>query len=458
MMNNINNAKKLTVLASMFALTACSLTPELKTKSIQEQIDTAALQINTSDKKDITSVSFEKLEYESFFKNEELKRLIKEALDNNKDLYTTIQNVNIAAEKLKIAHANRMPTIVLGVDGNSMFKEGMGNSKGINAGIKINAFELDFFSKASDKDKAARNAFLSQTYNLLHVKRKLVAKVAQAYYANVQVNATLEILRAIKASYTDNLRIIQNKYKAGTATNLDVEQAKTQLASVELQTAQMKKSLLDAQETLSLLVNKPVKIKNRKIKDEIQTLNYALLPASVISSRYDVQAALANVVSKNIEIGVAKADLFPKITLTTNAGFASDALNSLLDGGVASIALGLTAPVINNREIKSNIKVAEINKDIAIAEYEKTVLSAFLNIKKSVDVIRIIKEQELPAAKIQSEAAANAVVIARNRLLAGAGDYIEHHIANTDFLKASINELDAEFNIINAEIALFESF
>lgn len=457
-MNNISNAKKLTVLASMLALTACSLTPELKTKSIQEQIDTAALQINTSDKKDITSVSFEKLEYESFFKNDELKQLIKEALDNNKDLYTTIQNVNIAAEKLNIAHANRLPTIVLGVDGNSMFKNGFDNSKGINAGLKINAFELDFFSKASNKDKAARNAFLSQTYNLLHVKRKLVAKVAQAYYANVQVNATLEILRAIKASYADNLRIIQNKYKAGTATNLDVEQAKTQLASVELQTAQMKKSLLDAQETLSLLVNKHVKIKNRKIKDEIQAINYALLPASVISSRYDVQATLANVVSKNIEIGVAKADLLPKIALTTNAGFASDALNSLLDSGVASIALGLTAPIINNREIKSNIKVAEINKDIAVAEYEKTVISAFLSIKKAVDVVKIIKEQELPAAKVQSEAAANAIEIARNRLLAGVDDYIEHHIANTDFLKASINELDARFNIINAEIALFEVF
>lgn len=352
------------------------------------------------------------LQWQQFFRDERLKQLIDLALKNNRDLRVALLNVDVARAQANVTAANRWPTVNLGLSAQrGPQTTSSGDSQIVSvyqAGLQVTSYELDLFSRVKNQSAAAFAQYLATDEAAHSARISLVAGVAQAYLAVQADEELLALTRQTLATREDSLKLMQLKFDNGAASNLDLSTARSSYESARATLAQAERTRQQDLNALTLLVGQTLPDalpQSRPLSDQTMGALLAGVPSQVLVGRPDVRQAEQQLVAAEANIGVARAAYFPSITLTSSVGMASSALKDLFSQSAWSIAGSALMPIFDAGRVKNNVAAARANREIAVAQYEKTVQTAF---KEVADALagRATLDEQLRAQDAQAAAEA----------------------------------------------------
>src|SRR5262245_31767490 len=397
------------------------------------------------------------LKWFEVFKDEQLQELIRTAFVNNYDLRQAVARVQAARANLGITRSEQFPNVTAGVDVTTLRNSSSGQialpggaSRDRTFGtvvLNLLSFELDIWGRLRRATEAARADLLATEENRKAVMTTVVSDVASAYFNLLELDMELETARDTLATRQESLRLIQARQRGGVATMLDVRQAE-QLVYGAAQTVPDVERLIEQTENrINLLLGKapgPV-ARGRELTEQEQPPAVPPgLPSSLLERRPDIRAAEQNLIAANAVIGVAKAAYFPRISLTGLLGFESNQLSSLFTGAtrtwqfVPSGAL----PNFTPGRIKSNVRLAKAQQQLALTQYEKTIQTAFGEVSDSLVEYHKVKE-----IRAQQEALVTTLQD-RSRLA---------YLRYWGGVDTQLNALDADRDLFSAELSLAQT-
>ena len=262
------------------------------------------------------------------------------------------------------------------------------------------------------------------------VQIALVSGVANAYLALLADDDLLRVTRQTLATREESLGLTQLKFDNGVASEVDVRQAQSLLEGARTTLAALERSRALDENALVLLLGRPLPADlppARALTDaQVTTELLAGVPAEVLTRRPDVRTAEQQLVAANANIGAARAAFFPRITLTGSAGIASSDLTELFKGGsfAWTLAPQLALPIFDRGRNQANLEAARAARDIAVAQYEKAVQTAFREVADAL-ASRATLTRQLDAQTAQADAEQARVRLADLRYRNGAASYLE---------------------------------
>ena len=375
-------ALRLATLSAALWLAGCSFIPTFSRPAapVAESFPTAAAKASAADAAARTAAD---IEWQTFFKDARLKRLIELALQNNRDLRVAVLNIEQTRAKLQVARADQLPTVNAGINGSRGPAANGAVTSSYTAGLSVTAYELDFFGRVRALSQAAQAQLLGTEEARKTVQISLIASVANTY---LNLLADDELLRATHETLKtrqESLRLMQLKFDNEAASKLDLSSAQSLLEAAKVSLAQLTRQRAQDENALVLLVGQPLPADLPAGLTMAEQGLLADLPAGVPSEllvrRPDVRQAEQNLLALNANIGAARAAFFPRITLTASAGVASNDLDTLFNNGTSawSFVPQLLMPLFDAGRNQANLEAAKVNKEIAVAQYEKAIQTGF---------------------------------------------------------------------------------
>ncbi|CAM4194296.1 efflux transporter outer membrane subunit [Roseateles saccharophilus] len=327
------------------------------------------------------------LGWREFFTDPRLQALIEQALANNRDLRVAVLNVQRAQAQYDVQQADRLPGVNAGLGQTAQRAPGGSISRQYSATLGVSAYELDLFGRVKSLSDAAQQQYLATADASHSAQISLVAQVAGSYLTLAADQERLRLAEQTLLARQDGLRLTQRLQGAGVASTLDLRQAEIAAESSQTDLASLTAQVAQDRNALELLVGQPLGAAQWPVAGtdapvtQLAELS-AGLPSEVLLARPDVQQAERTLQAANANIGAARAAFFPHISLTASAGTASSALDGLFraGSGVWSFVPQVSLPIFDAGRNKANLKVAEVDRDIATAQYEKAVQSAFRDV------------------------------------------------------------------------------
>lgn len=363
------------------------------------------------------------LGWREFFRDPRLLALIEIALQNNRDMRIAVERVQEARAQFGIQQSERLPTIGLG--GNAQIQRNPENlrvgadapsvSRYYQAGIGNTAFELDFFGRVKNLSEAAYQQYLAtdQAQRTVHIS--LVAQVAEAYFALRTAELQQDLVQKTLQSRQNTYDLVKTRYDIGVAGALDLNQAKGQVESARADLQNIKRVQSRALNTLQLLAGQPLPadLPAPSVfgKDQLLAAVPVGLPSDLLVRRPDIIGAEHALMGANANVGAARAAFFPNISITGLLGFASPALGGLFSSSQRfwSFAPQLTMPIFSGG-VSGNLDLAKARKNIAVAQYEKTIQTAFKEVADALageatyagqlDALRSLEDSALQTLKL----------------------------------------------------------
>ncbi|MFZ4481931.1 MAG: efflux transporter outer membrane subunit [Rhodoferax sp.] len=322
------------------------------------------------------------IEWQKFFVDARLKRLIALALENNRDLRLAVLNIEQARAQFDIRRADQWPGVNAGLSGLRQPTSAGGISSSYSAGVLVTSYELDLFGRVKSLADAALAQYLASEEARKAVQISLVAAVANGYLALQGDEELLRVTRQTLDTREASYRLIKLRFDNGASSQIDLRQSESLLESarVALTVATRQRSL--AENALVLLIGQALP---KDLPQGLAITAAATVPelpvglaSEVLVRRPDVRQAEQQLVAANANIGAARAAFFPRITLTGSVGSVSSELSGLFSNGLAwSFAPQLLQPVFDAGRNQANERLSEVNRDIAVAQYERAIQSAF---------------------------------------------------------------------------------
>ena len=373
--------------------------------------------------------------WKQFFPDPAMQRLIALALTNNRDLRVAVLNVQAAQAQYRIQRADLFPTIAASaIEQVEKYPKGVvasssqgastasaGGSSSVSTGgqtihfydlgIGFTSYELDLFGKVRSLNRAALERYFSLDETRRSAQLALVAEVASAYLAILADETNLTVTRQTLQSQTSSYDLIKRSLDAGTATALALRQsavtvdtAKANLAAYTRQAAQDRNSLM-----LLIGVSLPDDLAFATDIDE-ENLSAELpagLPSKVLVQRPDVLAAEHQLLAANADIGAARAAFFPSVTLTGSYGTASSQLSGLFKSGSSAWTFSpqISVPIFAGGANKANLDLSRVEKNVEVAQYEKTLQSAFREVDDALAARGTLDDQLLAQRALLQDAA-----------------------------------------------------
>lgn len=367
--------------------------------------------------------------YRDLFRDARLQGLIGQALANNRDLRVAAANLAAARAQVRVARSAQFPEI--GAGGSATYRRGQGDSYALQGGVS--SFELDLFGRLANATAAQRERALAGEADARTVRIGLVADLAQAWIAYAADRDLLAIAEDTAANAGKAVELTRLRLDGGIAPRTDLRQAEQVLDTAQGDVAQQKTALAQDENLIRLLVGAEF---DRALLPgglaEIGGEFAALAPGTsseVLLLRPDVEQAEHLLKAANADIGVARAELFPRISLTGLLGLASDALGSLFTGGTFTATAGADAAytIFDAGGRRANVAVSEAQRDAALASYEKAIQSAFREVSDVLAVRGTIGDR-LAAARANTSASADTARLTDARYREG----IESFLASLD--------------------------
>ncbi len=419
----------LTAFAAALVLAGCSMTPEYQRPALPVPeawpADAPA-----------TAAASKPVDWASFFPDERLRALIKLALEHNRDLRIATARVAEAQALYGIQRADRLPTVNVGgslarsrtpADLSATGTSIVSQRADLNVGLP--AFELDFWGRVASLSESAKASYLATEQAERSFRLSLIASVADAYLALAEAQERYVLSQATLESRAQTRELVDRRRQAGLAGDLDFLQADAAYEGARAELAALQRQQSAARNYLRALVGvEPRELPAGKTLAEqgITLEQQADLPAQVLVRRPDVLAAEQRLLAANANIGAARAAFFPRIALTASAGTASRELDGLFkDGSEAwSFTPSITLPIFDYGRRSANLDLATVRKDIAVAEYERTVQQAFREVADLL-VARGQLAEQLKAVEAQERSQQRAADIAEARYRQGVGSFLE---------------------------------
>jgi len=405
------------------------------------------------------AASLADLKWFEVFKDEKLQELIRTALEQNYDLRDAVARVDEARANLGITHSNQLPQVNAsgGPEFQRLSRDGQTplpatflpnqNRNWGQASLNLLSFEVDLWGRLRRATEAARANLLNAEENRKAVVTTLVSDVAGNYFSLLQYDYEIEISQATVQSRRDSLLLVQERQGGGVATLLDLRQAEELVdsAAQTIPTLQQQDEQTENQISLLLGKNPDAVVRGRKfMEQEMPPEVPAGMPSSLLERRPDIRAAEQALIAANANIGVAKAAYFPVLSLSGFLGGQSTQLSSLFSGphSAWSFVPQVSQPIFTAGRLKSNVKLAEAERDSALVQYQKTIQTAFGDVSNA-----LIAHQRTRESRVEQEKLVTALQD-RKRLA-----YLRYRGG----VDTQLNALDADRDLFQAELALAQN-
>ncbi|HNR84827.1 efflux transporter outer membrane subunit [Ottowia sp.] len=330
--------------------------------------------------------------WRTMFPDARLQRLIAVALENNRDLRLATLNVEAVQAQYRIQRAARLPGIDASgqatrqrtaANGPGSPSQSAGVTEQVGVGVGLSAFELDLFGRVRSLTEAALARYLATEEGRCTAQIALVGAVADAYLAERLALEQRDLAERTLADWQQSLDLARLLRQAHQNSGLDVAQAEGQVATAEADLEARTRALAQARNALHQLTGAdlPDDLPQGLPLDREPVLSVlpAGLPSDLLMRRPDIRQAEQTMVAANADIGAARAAFFPRISLTASLGYASPAMSGLFDSQHRgwSFSPQIVQPLFQGGRLRAELRVAEVRKSSAVAEYERAIQTAF---------------------------------------------------------------------------------
>lgn len=418
--------------------------------------------------------SFADLKWWEVFKDPELQELVKTALRQNYDLLDAVARVEEARANLGITRSNQFPQVGasgdlqftrLSRDGSFALPASLVPSQNRNwgeASLNLLSFEVDLWGRLRRATEAARANLLSAEENRKAVVTTLVSDVATGYFTVRELDYELEISSRTLDDRRISLRLVQARQSRGVATLLDLRQSEQLVDAAAETIPAIQQQIEQTENQISLLLGK----NPGEVMPHEGAFNENLfppevpagLPSALLERRPDIREAEQNLIAANADIGVAKAAYFPQLSLSGLIGGQSSQLSSLFSGphSTWSFVPQLTQPIFTAGRLRSNVRLAEAQRDDAVVQYRKAIQTAFTDVSNA-----LIAHQRVRQSRVHQEALVAALEdrkrLAYARYFGGVDTQLNALEADNDLLQAQLNLRQIRLNELLSVVQLYKA-
>ena len=407
------------------------------------------------------------LKWQEFFTDQRLQSVIELALANNRDLRAATLNVERVQALYQIQRAQlypaisasvsaegyRVPRTLSGADDNETVAQ-------LTVGLGTASWELDFFGRIRSLRSAALERYLATEQARTAAQISLVAAVANTYLLLAGDRENLKLAQVTLEAQQASFDLILRSRDLGIASDLDLQQAKTQVDVARVDIARYSGQIALDENALNLLVGAPVAAgllsddldKSGAVKDIA-----AGLPSDVLLRRPDILAAEHQLKAFSANIGAARAAFFPRISLTAAVGITSNDLTNLFKpaAGTWNLAPQAILPIFDYGARKANYRVAEVDRDIAIAEYERAIQGAFREVSDSLSLrTTLVAQQDALQSLVNS--LDETYRLSETRYKAGIDSYLSVLVAQRSLYAAQQRLVDIRLARLSNLVTLYK--
>ena len=397
--------------------------------------------------------------WQRFFADARLRQLIALSLANNRDLRVAILNIEQARAQYQIRRADTLPTLNAALTGNRAPGSNDTITTSYSAGFGVSAFELDLFGRVRNLSAAALAQFLATEEARKGAQISLVGSVANAYLSLLADDELLALTRQTLDAREASLKLIQLKFDNGVVSKLDLSQGQSLVDTARVVLAQQQRQRAQDANLLVLLVGQPLPASlapaNTLAQTELSELP-AGLPSDLLTARPDIRAAEQQLIGANANIGAARANFFPRISLTGNAGSASSQLGGLFKSGSFgwTFAPSVVLPLFDYGRNVANLGSAKAGRDIAVAQYERSIQIAFREVADALAGQATFAEQ-VRAQRAVAAAEAERFRLSDLRYRSGAASYLDLLDAQRSLFAAQQAAVQANLQRLQNQVTLY---
>ncbi|MCR4666344.1 MAG: efflux transporter outer membrane subunit [Desulfovibrio sp.] len=464
----ITVSRLLAAVSILTVLSACSLAPRYERPEFDmpkswRKVDLGTTPLNT--------------DWWSRFSDPVLSELINEALAKNQELASSMAKIRSAAAKAGVGSSALFPQIT----GNAEAKGQLASNRTANTNFDtptlsqeyashqgtLNAtWELDFWGKNRNQYTMLTDVLMNTVLKHEALRLSVAAQVARSYFGLLAADMQLEVARRTLKTRQDALKIYTSRYEQGDITELDWQRARAALETARAQVHQSAIAIDGYEGSLAVLLGRsPREIIERSMARGKSIRHLPAppllpegLPSELLLRRPDIRASEFLIMAYNANIGVARAQFFPSISLTGMLGTMSSSVAKLFSGPAGAWSYGVsgTIPILDWGRNWYNLKDAEAQKEAAIATYNHTVQEAFNDIRQA-----LTKQREtshiVESMQRQVESLRRAVEIARLQYDNGYTDYLTVLDAERELFTAELSYAQALEGRLNSVVSVCQA-
>ncbi|SDF28526.1 efflux transporter outer membrane subunit [Terriglobus roseus] len=397
-------------------------------------------------------------DWRTIFMDPVLQSLVDEALKNNLDLKIAAQRILEAQAQVSIIRSQQLPTVGAGGSFSALQlpaglanknADGTSNDFIRGGGFSASAaWNLDFWGLYRRQTEAARAELLQTEWAQRATRASLIEELATAYFQLRSLDSQLEITQNTIKAREDSLHLTQSLEQYGAGSRADTRQAEELLHTAQANLPEIRRQIAIQENAISVLlghnpdgVQRGLTVTEQPHPESVP----AGLPSELLERRPDILKAEAELIAANARVGVAKAQFFPQISLTSMGGSASNQLQSIFEGKNAYwyAAGSLTQPIFAGGRITSNYKYSQAQQQEMLASYQKAILNAFKDVSNSLVTYRETQNRREEQHQVVISAS-DAVRLARLRYSGGNTSYLEVLTTDTDLYDAQLKLAQAE--------------
>jgi multidrug efflux system outer membrane protein len=380
--------------------------------------------------------------WQEFFSDPQLRELIGIALQDNRDLRVAALDIEASQAQYRVQRSALFPSIsASGADTVEHLPPGVGVGGAFNeapngatfrtysAGLGFASYILDVFGRIRSLSRAALEQYFAQIETRRSVQISLVAEVADDYLSYLSDRSLLALAQQTYTSQKASLDLTQQSFNAGVGTALDLAQSQQTVYTAQANIAQFTRQVAEDRNALQLVLGAPLPTdldKGPGLNGEhfLQALP-AGLPSDVLTRRPDIVAAEAKLKAANANIGAARAAFFPSISLTGTFGTASSQLAGLFGHGSQQWTFepSISLPIFAGGSNAANLDLAQVEKNVAIAQYQKTIQVAFEDVSNAL-AARGTFDQQIVAEEHLVDAANRAYQLSLQLFRQGVANFL----------------------------------
>ena len=373
--------------------------------------------------------------WRDFFVDSRLQRLIELALSNNRDLRVAVLNIERARAQYRIQRAALLPQI----DATASYtKESYPpalsfgfayTTEYYDVGVGVTSYEVDLFGRVRSLTHAALEQYMVQEETRRGAQLSLIAEIANAYLTLAADRELRQLAQQTLESQQKSFDLAEKQHEIGSASGLDLAQAKTTVEQARADAARYEGNVAQDTDALTLLVGTTLDPSWLPEQFDASIMGIDALPAglpsNVLLRRPDVLEAEHTLRAANANIGAARAAFFPQITLTADIGTASEQLAGLFKAGTEAWAFlpQATLPIFHGGALRAGLTVSKVDRDIAVAQYEKAIQSGFREVADGLALTATLARQRA-AQQALVDATQSAFELSQRRYKSGRDSYL----------------------------------
>lgn len=450
----------------ILGLCGCSLAPKYKQPSLPIAAN-YPYDVQTKSFTITNNLTAAETDWRDYFADPYLQQLIIQALANNRNLRTAVLQVKEAQAAYRIERSNQFPAINAGIDGRHMRTPADLSTTGLaqissqyQVGLTVPAWELDFWGRVRNLKEAALENYLATDEARRAVTVSLIAQVAENYLVLRELDERIMLAKKTIANHQESLRIFTKRFKVGAISQLELSQVETLLTQAQTLGAQLEQARSATIHNLTFLVGSslpPLPAKNARFDDKIIFHELRVgLPAELLTARPDIVAAEHQLKAAGANIGAARAAFLPQVKLTGSLGWASTELGGLFRSGSGAwdFLPSISVPIFDAGRNRASLDLAKIRSDMAVANYEKTIQTAFREVSDALSARHWLSQQvHIQQRMLTAESERSR--LAKLNYDHGASPYLEVLDAERDLLSAQQQLVQARRALLSSRVQLY---